>query len=216
MSNIKSSKSTKIPRKISTKSATKTSNIMKPYISFWKPQELNGLYSQWSPSKIVLNSIIRASLPLDIMNLKLFEDYPCIMESLEGTYSCAEQFMMVGKAQLFGDSVIANQIMKSHIPRIHKQLGRKVQNFDDNVWMQYAQDIVILASYLKFSQNLRFKTSLIDSGDAILIEGSPLDKIWGVGLRYDNPKIGDPVNWKGANLLGECLMKVRDIIQKQK
>jgi ribA/ribD-fused uncharacterized protein len=185
------------------------------YIAFWKPRDPGGLYSQWYSSKFVFNAKTRQELPDPITSLSIFSDHPDLIDGIEGSYSCAEQFMMIGKALLFKDEYIATQIRDEDSPARHKKLGRRVSNFDNTVWMSYATDIVTLASYLKFSQNWRLKKEILETGNATLIEGSPMDKIWGVNLRYDDSTIADPKNWKGLNLLGQCLMEAREIIRSE-
>ena len=202
----KSAKATK-----ATKSSTSSQSV-RSYVAFWKPTGLDGIYSQWYMSKITLDDRIRSSLPSEITDLRLFTDYPDVIRNLNGTYNCAEQFMMAGKSYLFDDEVTALKIRSEVNPSRHKKLGRTVQNFDNNTWSAYCTDIVTLGSYLKFSQNKPLKREMLKTAEATLIEGSPMDRIWGVGLRYDDLKISDPKNWKGQNLLGECLMTARKII----
>lgn len=124
-------------------------------------------------------------------------------------FSTAEQFMMNGKALLFGDMAIAEQILKTNDPKKQKALGRQVKLFNEELWNDNRLDIVIKGNLLKFSQNEDLKAKLLATGDKILVEGSPYDKIWGVGLKYDDPKILNDANWKGLNLLGKALMAVR-------
>jgi ribA/ribD-fused uncharacterized protein len=181
------------------------------YIAFWRSTDPYGIYNQWSISDFTLTDI--DELPSEITSLALFADYPEVIENLTGIeVNCAEQFMMLGKAFLFGDDVTADLIKNEKSPRNHKALGRRVRNFDDDIWTKYCEDIVTLGSYLKFSQNFALKEELIQTGNATLVEGSPYDRIWGVGLRFDSPHINDPSKWKGENKLGKCLMRVRDIL----
>lgn len=185
-------------------------------VAFWKPQEANGFYSQWFASKMVFNQKIYDELPTDIKGLKIFETYPKVIDAFmeTGTYNCAEQFMMLGKALIFEDKTVAVQIMRTTDPSTQKNLGRKVKNFNTEIWMEVAMDVVTLGSYLKFSQNLKLRQLMLESGNAVLIEASPFDNTWGIGLNPDNPKIVNRKNWKGKNLLGECLMRTRVILSK--
>ena len=102
--------------------------------------------------------------------------------------------------------------MAENNPKKHKKLGRQVKGFDSEIWDDYNQDIVEMGNWLKFTQNKALHQKLINSGDKLLIEGSPLDKIWGVGMRFDHASIGNVNKHKGLNLLGNCLMSVRQMI----
>lgn len=125
------------------------------------------------------------------------------------TFNTAEKYMMYHKAMLFKDEDMAKQILKSNDPKVQKALGKKVKNFSQQIWDEHKLDIVIKGNLLKFSQDVGLKNHLLATGDKILVEGSPYDTIWGVGLKYDNPLILDETNWKGENLLGKALMEVR-------
>jgi ribA/ribD-fused uncharacterized protein len=124
-------------------------------------------------------------------------------------YTCTEQFMMAEKARLFGDTEICQRILDTDSPRSHKALGRTVRGFVEKVWNQNREDIVYRGNIAKFSQNPDMLTQLLSTGDRVLVEASPLDRIWGIGLRGDDPRASDPSQWAGLNLLGEVLMRVR-------
>lgn len=129
------------------------------------------------------------------------------------TYSCAEQYMMAQKALLFGDVDIYNQILSTDNPKQQKALGRKVRNFDPKKWDIVCKDIVKQGNMAKFSQNPKLKQMLRETGDRKLVEASPYDKIWGIGLGENDPRIHDEKNWQGKNYLGEVLMEVRDLLK---
>lgn len=126
------------------------------------------------------------------------------------SYSHAEQYMMHAKALLFGDTEIAEQILASSSPRKQKSLGRKVRDFDDGVWQRERERIVREANRAKFTQNRGLFKKLMATGDAELVEASPVDCIWGVGLTADDPRIQDRTQWRGLNLLGKILTELRD------
>ncbi len=126
------------------------------------------------------------------------------------SYATAEHWMMVGKAQLFGDKEILAQILKSSSPAEAKKLGRKVQNFDGAVWEQHKYELVKTGNLHKFGQNEPLKQFLLQTGQKVLVEASPLDTIWGIGLGKDNPNAQQASTWRGENLLGFALMEVRD------
>ena len=128
-------------------------------------------------------------------------------------YNCTEQYFMAKKAETFGDMDIYTKIMNSNSPYKQKQLGRQVKNFDEIKWNKIRENIMIDANCLKFVFNKELKDLLLSTGDKELAEASPRDRIWGIGLGANNPNITDKSKWRGQNLLGKCLMIVRDMIK---
>jgi ribA/ribD-fused uncharacterized protein len=124
-------------------------------------------------------------------------------------YSTAEHYMMAEKARLFGDEEIRSAILKSVHPKQAKDYGRKVRNFDPLLWEQQRLPIVVAGNLAKFQQNPALQSFLLGTGDRILVEASPVDKIWGIGLAADHPNATKPEKWPGLNLLGIALMEVR-------
>ena len=127
-------------------------------------------------------------------------------------YNCAEQYMMAEKARLFGDEEVLEKIMSSYEPMEQKKLGRRVQGYDDAVWKDYCFDAVIRGNVAKFSQNEKLHEYLLSTENRILVEASPKDVIWGIGLDENSPDAIKPQRWPGANLLGFALMEVRDVL----
>lgn len=125
-------------------------------------------------------------------------------------YTCSEQYMMYQKAMLFGDSEIAQEILRSPDPKEQKELGRKVKGFNSEVWEMHAKRIVYDGCVLKFTQNQRLLDELMSTVGTLLVEASPYDKVWGIGLGEDDPRIHDPANWQGKNWLGEILTMLRE------
>jgi len=136
--------------------------------------------------------------------------YRCSFTVGEHTFRCAEQFMMHGKAVLFDDAEVAAQILAAEHPRQHKALGRKVKRFDDQVWKRERETIVMAASRAKFTQNAELRELLLATQGTTLVEASPYDKIWGIGLAATDPRAQDPKQWRGQNLLGKVLTVLRD------
>lgn len=126
------------------------------------------------------------------------------------TYCCMEQYMMAEKARLFGDNETLEKIMKSKQPKQIKDLGRQVRNFDENLWAKSRYSIILNGNHAKFLQNEALRQFLIGTKDRVLVEASPYDKIWGIGMSADDESIENPLLWKGTNLLGFALMEVRD------
>ena len=134
----------------------------------------------------------------------------CTFTVAANHFVCAEQFMMHGKAVLFGDDAIAAELLTVDHPRAHKALGRKVKGFDDQVWKRERENIVMAGNRAKFTQNPALLAALVATRGTELVEASPFDKIWGIGLGASDARAKDPKQWKGQNLLGKILTKLRD------
>ena len=129
-------------------------------------------------------------------------------------FNCMEKYMMYNKALLFDDKDIANEILNNNQPKAIKELGRKVKNFDDEVWDKMKYQIVFTGNYYKFSQNTELRNFLLSTKNKVLAEASPYDRVWGIKMKYDDDNIKNPFCWKGENLLGFALMQVRDEIKR--
>jgi ribA/ribD-fused uncharacterized protein len=127
-------------------------------------------------------------------------------------YPTAEHFMMAEKAALFGDTSVRGQVLQATNPGAAKALGRQVRDFDEGVWLKHRFAIVIRANEAKFSQNHDIGRFLLDSGSRVLVEASPVDRIWGIGLAQDDERSKNPNLWRGLNLLGFALIQVRATI----
>jgi len=161
---------------------------VKKFTFFWK-----GPLSQWKKSPFVLDNI---------------------------EYNCAEQYMMASKALLFKDEDIFKSIMKLKSPKTHQKLGREVCNFDNKIWQENELNgfprccnIVWRGNMAKFSQNKHLLDELFSTLGTCLVEASPYDNIWGVGLCADNQLIKSDKNWTGLNWLGKVLNSVRDSLK---
>lgn len=131
-------------------------------------------------------------------------------------YNCCEQYMMAGKAMLFGDYITLDKIMKATHPSIQKKLGRQVANFDAAKWNEEAELIVFKGNSAKFFDDNNYKhlEVLLSTQDTFLVEASPYDKIWGIGIGVEDAKKGMP--WNGTNWLGGVLTNVRDFYLTEK
>lgn len=136
--------------------------------------------------------------------------WPCKFEKDSIKYNSAEQWMMAEKARLFADFDVLEQVLKLNDPKKIKSLGRQVSFFDEDVWNFRSYDIVKEGNFLKFSQNPELKKYLLSTENKILVEASPVDTIWGIGMKQNDDGVEDSMNWKGQNLLGFALMEVRD------
>lgn len=146
-------------------------------------------FSQWSPADFVIDG---------------------------KTYNSTEQYMMAMKARHFGDEETLRKIMKSTSPSDQKKLGRQVRGFDANQWNKVCRDIVYKGNYEKFKQNSKMREKLFETVGRTLVEASPKDKIWGIGLSAKDERCQSRETWQGKNWLGEVLTKVRDNLLKEK
>ncbi|MEM9720368.1 MAG: NADAR family protein, partial [Bacteroidota bacterium] len=128
-------------------------------------------------------------------------------------YPTAEHYMMAGKAKLFDDQEMFSKIIQSHSPGEAKKLGRQVRNFDPSTWESKRCEIVVRGNYLKFSQHKPLQEFLLNTNNRIIVEASPVDKIWGIGMDPNHPHVENPRNWLGENLLGFCLMETRELLK---
>ncbi|KAL2062930.1 hypothetical protein VTL71DRAFT_6002 [Oculimacula yallundae] len=138
--------------------------------------------------------------------------------SPDGTkYRSAEQYMMHQKAIVFEDEASAEKILASNVQTTIKALGRKIANFDDDIWSMYREKIVMDGTYLKFTQSDKkiakesLKEKLLQTGERQLVEAAPWDKVWGIG--FSAAEAPDHEEEWGLNLLGRALMSVRTIIR---
>jgi ribA/ribD-fused uncharacterized protein len=125
-------------------------------------------------------------------------------------YATAEHYMMAEKARTFDDSKALAQILATKSPEEVKKIGRRVQGFKVEVWIERSDEIVLQGNIAKFSQNRHLGEWLRSTGSSVLVEASPEDAIWGIGLHRDDPRAKDPRVWPGKNLLGFVIMTVRD------
>jgi ribA/ribD-fused uncharacterized protein len=160
------------------------------YVLFWGHQEKKGqttksCFSQWYDSPFVEG---------------------------DTKFLTAEHYMMHAKALLFGDLAAATKVLSAKTPGEAKTIGREIQNFDEEQWLKNRFEIVVNANLAKFSYNSELRQFLISTGDRVLVEASPVDKIWGIGLAKDDPIAENPTDWQGLNLLGYALMEVRTLL----
>jgi ribA/ribD-fused uncharacterized protein len=125
-------------------------------------------------------------------------------------YTTAEHFMMAAKARLFGDGAALAAVLAARSPAEAKAIGRRVRNYDDEAWAAARVGAVVRGNIAKFGQNPDLGEFLRATKDRVLVEASPRDRIWGIGLGSSNPDARDPSNWRGLNLLGFALMEARD------
>ena len=139
----------------------------------------------------------------------------CEFEHEGDMFRSAEHWMMYQKAALFNDEPMASMILECESPGAARKLGRKVQGFDEKIWNTTRMEVVVEGNLHKFSQNENIKKYLQQTGNRVLVEANPVDKIWGVGLTKDSIEINDPQKWRGLNLLGFALMEVRNILRSR-
>ena len=127
-------------------------------------------------------------------------------------YATAEHYMMAEKARLFHDHEICDRILDAEHPGEAKKLGRLVKGFQQEIWQDQRFEIVVRGNVAKFEQNQSLNDYLLSTSNRVLVEASPRDRIWGIGLAATDPKAANPYQWVGLNLLGFALMEVRNIL----
>jgi len=138
--------------------------------------------------------------------------WPAVFSVENQVYCSAEHYMMARKAELFGDDETLAAIVSSGTPAEAKALGRQVRGFDERVWRDHRFQIAVRGNTAKFSQNPELKEWLIGTDNLVLVEASPVDRVWGIGLAADDSRALDPRTWRGLNLLGFALMEVRTVL----
>ena len=152
------------------------------FVFFWKKNEPSGYMSNWYEAPFEVNGV---------------------------RYESSEAFMMHQKAVLMGDLVVARIILQTKSQAEIKALGRKVRNFDAKLWDEKKFEIVLEGNIAKFMAHKDLADKLLATGDKILVEASPTDQIYGIGLNASDPRALDQSQWRGENLLGKVLMAVR-------
>jgi ribA/ribD-fused uncharacterized protein len=139
--------------------------------------------------------------------------WPCSFTVDGIEYSSAEHWMMAAKARLFGDEEALAGILATRNPAQAKNLGRLVRGFDEAVWAARRFELVVAGNLAKFGQDQALCDFLAATASRVLVEASPRDRIWGIGLGAANERATDPARWPGLNLLGFALMETRDRLQ---
>lgn len=129
-------------------------------------------------------------------------------------YCCVEQYMMAQKALIFKNLGLVNEILNSRNPVEMKHLGRMVEGFDPARWERVKKKVVKRAVSAKFSQNEELKKKLLETGDKMLVEANPNDRIWGIGFCKSDKKVMEKIDEWGENLLGKILMEVREELRE--
>lgn len=140
--------------------------------------------------------------------------WPCAFTLDGAAYTSTEQWMMAGKARLFGDEGTLAAILATDDPAEVKKLGRAVRGFDEARWRAVRFKLVTRGNVAKFAQDPALKDFLLGTGDAVLVEASPFDAVWGIGLGATSQGADDPLCWEGENLLGFALMRARRALRE--
>ena len=111
------------------------------------------------------------------------------------SYTSVEQYIMSSKAVLFKDNGCEKKIMGTNNPNAQRSLGRKVKNFDEKMWDANKEQILYDGLYAKFSQDDDLKEKLLATGNKTLVEASPFDRIYGIGLRMDDSRALNKKTW---------------------
>lgn len=130
-------------------------------------------------------------------------------------YNCVEQYMMAEKARLFKDEKALKRIMAATDPRDQKRYGREVAGYDEARWSAVRYGVVLKGTLEKYRQNEGLRALLLATGDLQFVEASPDDRVWGIGMRADDPDSGSPGRWRGQNLLGKAITEAREVIRRE-
>ncbi|MEU6096176.1 NADAR family protein [Streptomyces sp. NPDC047079] len=130
-------------------------------------------------------------------------------------YATAEHWMMVSKARLFADADAERTALRAPNPALAKKAGRLVRGFDEAIWKRERFAIVVEGSVHKFAAHADLRAFLLGTGDRVLVEASPVDRVWGIGLAAADEAAADPERWRGPNLLGFALMEARERLRAQ-
>lgn len=133
---------------------------------------------------------------------------PFVVEEVH--YATAEHWMMAQKARLFGDAEAERRVLAAEHPTEAKKAGRLVRGFDGATWERERFRIVVEGSAHKFAAHADLRAFLLGTGDRVLVEASPVDRVWGIGLAAGDEAASDPERWRGPNLLGFALMEARE------
>ena len=145
-------------------------------------------------------------------NFYVSETKPYLFKLDGYSWMSSEQYFMAQKALTFNDIEIFNKIVNTLDPGTAKKYGRRIKNYDEQIWSEKRYDIMKTAVFEKFNQNKDLKNKILNTGNKIFVEASPYDLIWGVGLYEEDDLILDEKNWNGLNLLGKVLNEVRNQI----
>lgn len=137
--------------------------------------------------------------------------YPCKIIFNKKEFTSSEQLFMWCKAHCFQDYESEELILKAKTPKEAKRLGRLVKGYDEDRWARIRLGYMRWCVYEKFRQNPELLELLLKEGKGRkFVEGSPYDKIWGIGIHFENKLAEDKSNWVGENLLGLALDMVYD------
>lgn len=182
------------------------------YVIFW-----GGIFSNWAMTpfegRVAYKELMKLFGP---KNLSLPAENIEITSRLRGKrYENNEQWMMACKTWLMNDLDTLKEIHKIKDPKQIKALGRSVKPFNEKLWDDNCEDVVTAGIVAKFTATDRMRSEILDTGEREMVEGSPFDRIWGIGIRWDNPDALNPAKWRGKNLLGKSLVRGRTIIAEQ-
>merc|ERR1719253_1225785 len=108
-----------------------------------------------------------------------------------------------------GDAETYAKICVAQSPAAAKALGRRVRDFDCELWDRVVCRVAYHAVYEKFSQSPELRETLLRTGDSLIAEATRNDRIWGIGIDVGDERVLEPSRWAGSNILGWALMSAR-------
>ncbi len=168
---------------------------------------------KFHPVKISTKEVGESTIAFWGKDSYLSNHHPAVFSVQGQEFSSMEQYLMHAKAMLFRDDTSADKILQTKDCVQQKQYGKQVKGFDRQKWELSATAIAKTGLLAKFSADQSLKERLLATKGKTLVEASPHDTFWGIGMNLHNPAIADQARWKGLNKLGTVLEEVRDELE---
>jgi ribA/ribD-fused uncharacterized protein len=136
--------------------------------------------------------------------------YPAPFTIDKKSFTGSEQFFQYEKAVRAGDNETAAKIMNTDDPVQHLRLGKKLTVNNDQWNENVSEAIMETAVTAKFTQNPELLKNLINTGTKLIIDCNAHDIFWGNGLSINDKDASNKSKWKGKNIMGTILCRVRE------
>ncbi len=172
------------------------------------------LSSELSPANIATPHVAEDAIAFFSSQSPLSNFFMSPFEVEGQRYDCVERYYQKEKAEFFGDQLAVGAIMKADTALECYRIGRTAtQHRNITQWRQKkAHEVMYNALKAKYTQSTYLKHFLCGTEGSTLIEANQNDQYWSCGLSLKHPGIASKEQWKGENMLGNMLMKVRSEI----